>query len=181
MEWWGRWLSRLFLSCWNHDWILESLRHSPFSWYFLSILPLSSGSLCLCTSFIALFIGFTQYTDLTYPLTTQVILSDGITWELLCYQLNSVALANDWEECETPSNICWRSGPQKMFDIYDAASGDFTGLNEALLKTCLKVFLTLDLKLLYFFWLAHAIANNHLQIISIHGLFKTYHQKFITN
>lgn len=60
------------------------------------------------------FSGFTQYTDLTYPLTCQAILTDGFTWQLFAYQLNTIDILSHWMEDDLPANILWASKPQQL-------------------------------------------------------------------
>ncbi|CAI5439063.1 unnamed protein product [Caenorhabditis angaria] len=64
--------------------------------------------------------GFTQYTDVTRPFTSQLILSDGINFFFAVGQLNTLAIN---VECEgfvnDRTNFIRIEGPFSLFDIYD--------------------------------------------------------------
>jgi hypothetical protein len=77
---------------------------------------------------IIVVVGFTQYTDLLYPINTQCIITNGQEWLFMAYQLNTINLAHDWTELDIKkslsingqaniqhnnrgiANICWHSG-----------------------------------------------------------------------
>ena len=59
---------------------------------------------------MSLFIlsGFSHLIDLTYPLTSQTILTDGQMFSFLAYQLNTLELWKD-DEASPMVNLCWHS------------------------------------------------------------------------
>ncbi|KAL8582331.1 hypothetical protein ACOMHN_037088 [Nucella lapillus] len=75
--------------------------------------------------------GFNTLVDLTYPLTTQTILTDGQTWQFLAYQLNTLQLWKD-DGANDLVNLCWADPPAKLFEEVDG--GQVHGFNPEVLK-----------------------------------------------
>lgn len=92
-------------------------------------------------------LGFSLYDQLTYPLVTKVIITDGQHWSFYVYQLNQHSLHGDTYNPNL-CNLCWSSGDMKLFDHFE--NGTFVGLNDNVLKTIVQVFL-----MLYFIFLVY--------------------------
>ncbi|GFN79588.1 28S ribosomal protein s30, mitochondrial, partial [Plakobranchus ocellatus] len=58
--------------------------------------------------------GFSHLIDLTYPLTSQTILTDGCVFSFLAYQLNTLELWKD-DEANTMVNLCWHSKEMPLY------------------------------------------------------------------
>jgi len=72
--------------------------------------------------------------DLTYPITTQCVVTDGHTFRFFCYQLNTLRLwVDDGTEphCNPLRNVVWASEPMPLYNP------DTQTLNEDVLKVLL--------------------------------------------
>ena len=52
-------------------------------------------------------VGFSPLTELTYPLTTQTVITDGRTWTFSAFQLNTTGALLTPAEHGAPGNTCW--------------------------------------------------------------------------
>jgi small subunit ribosomal protein S30 len=88
---------------------------------------------------LAMYHGFTPYDELTYPFTTQSVVTDGRIWNFFVYQLNSHAFHGDlqFNRCNHLQNICWSSGPMKLFEDVNS-DGSVNGVNEEVIELLLK-------------------------------------------
>ncbi|XP_064474933.1 large ribosomal subunit protein mL65-like [Ornithodoros turicata] len=84
-------------------------------------------------------LGFTPLNDLTYPLVSQYINTDGQHWAFSLYQLNTNGLHPDFYHDNPARNLCWTSGNLRLYDVYE--NGELKGLNDDVLKTLLKFML----------------------------------------
>ncbi|KAI1301554.1 28S ribosomal protein S30, mitochondrial [Halotydeus destructor] len=82
--------------------------------------------------------GFTPYQELTYPFTTQNIVTDGQNWNFMVYQLNSHSFHGDFGRSNV-ANECWSTGNMKLFEEYK--DDKFYGINEEVVKNLIKFFL----------------------------------------
>lgn len=89
---------------------------------------------------LACYQGFSTYNDITYPLTTQTIISNGQYWSFYTYQLNTLLMNGKYIEDESSKNICYATNPLKLFDGIDA-DGKIIGFNEEVLKILLQYYL----------------------------------------
>lgn len=83
--------------------------------------------------------GFNQYWDLTYPITSQIIATDGKHFTFGAYQLNTLHLWKS-QDANPRRNILWLSEPMSLFSHFE--DGVVHGLNEAVivrLLSCLLV------------------------------------------
>lgn len=80
--------------------------------------------------------GFTPYQELTYPFTTQTVVTDGQTWNFFVYQLNRHSFHGDLAppSCD---NVCWSSGPMKLYESF--SDGTFSGINDNVVDLLVKV------------------------------------------
>ena len=85
-------------------------------------------------------LGFSVYHELTYPLVTHAVITDGQFWSFYVYQLNSHSFHSD-VDTDSLRNVCWSSGDLKLFDDYQ--NGNFIGVNDEVLKLLIKVSLTI--------------------------------------
>lgn len=82
--------------------------------------------------------GFTTFNDLTYPLVTQTVFTNGQLWSLYSYQLNTITMHND--EINNPKhNLCFGTKPLKLYDCIE--DGKVKGLNEDVLKMIVQFYL----------------------------------------
>jgi len=84
------------------------------------------------------FAGFSFVHDLTYPFTTQCVVTDGQMFRFFCYQLNTLRLwVDDGVEpsCNPLRNIVWASDPMPLYNP------DTQSLNEDVFKVLLRCIL----------------------------------------
>ena len=68
----------------------------------------------------ACYLGFGPYTELTYPLTTQTIISDGQYFSFYQYQLNTCALYDRFSGEANPfRNVCFYSNEAKLYETVE--------------------------------------------------------------
>ncbi|XP_041360632.1 39S ribosomal protein S30, mitochondrial-like [Gigantopelta aegis] len=81
--------------------------------------------------------GFNTYLDLTYPLTTQTILTDGQHFTFFAYQLNTLHL---WKsnDANPTRNVCWHTDQMKLYDVVE--DGTVKGFNDDVLRNIVKMF-----------------------------------------
>ncbi|XP_043277683.1 39S ribosomal protein S30, mitochondrial [Venturia canescens] len=83
-------------------------------------------------------LGFSTFNEITYPLTNQMVITNGKWWTFCVYQLNTT-LMHSWYNDENPRrNICWMSEPMKLFDKIE--NGQVHGLNEKVLEHLVKFY-----------------------------------------
>lgn len=82
--------------------------------------------------------GFSTVNDITYPLTTQTVLTDGQLWSFCVYQLNTTLVHSEYADENPKCNICWITEPMKLFDTIE--KGEIHGFNEDVLKTLIKFY-----------------------------------------
>ncbi|CAK9292968.1 unnamed protein product [Gordionus sp. m RMFG-2023] len=117
---------------------------------------------------ISHYLGYTSFNELTYPLVTQSINTDGKLWNFYLYQLNTNHLwMKDYPmdlRCQDEDyidfvkkdnensfdiddslndrrNVCWHSKEMKLFDSIQ--NDQVVGYNEEILNTCLKLYLNI--------------------------------------
>lgn len=78
--------------------------------------------------------GFNSLLDLTNPLTTQTVLTDGQKFLFLAYQLNTLHLWKD-DNGNPLRNVCWISKEQKLYEMQDGQISEF---NVDVLKQLIK-------------------------------------------
>ncbi|XP_046358595.2 28S ribosomal protein S30, mitochondrial-like [Haliotis rufescens] len=86
----------------------------------------------------AYYQGFSSAIDVTYPFTTQTILSDGQHFAFFAYQLNTLELWKD-DDGNPLRNICWHTPEMKLYDSVEA--GEVKGFNDNVLKHIVKFLL----------------------------------------
>ncbi|XP_052752185.1 28S ribosomal protein S30, mitochondrial [Galleria mellonella] len=83
--------------------------------------------------------GFTTYNDLTYPLVTQTIITDGQLWSFYAYQLNTILMHNEKIDENPKHNICFGTKPLKLYEKVE--NGKVYGFNEDVLKLLVQLYL----------------------------------------
>lgn len=63
----------------------------------------------------ACYQGFTTFNELTYPLLTQAILTNGQKWLFSVYQLNTVLLHSEHIDENLKTNVCWMTEPMRLY------------------------------------------------------------------
>ncbi|XP_012257360.2 28S ribosomal protein S30, mitochondrial [Athalia rosae] len=86
----------------------------------------------------ACYQGFSTFTDLTYPLLTQTVITNGQSWSLYAYQLNTTLVNSEHADTNPRKNLCWTSGSMKLFEGIE--DGKLVGLNDDVLKTLIKFY-----------------------------------------
>ena len=79
--------------------------------------------------------GFNWLMDLTYPVTTQTIFTDGHWFQFLAYQLNTLRLWVD-DDANTLRNLCWTTDRMPLYETIE--NGQLRGFNDDVLKLLLK-------------------------------------------
>ncbi|XP_022705963.1 uncharacterized protein LOC111270159 [Varroa jacobsoni] len=70
--------------------------------------------------------GFTLYHEITYPIVSQCIISDGQQWHFSRLQLNTLAFGADFNQDR--QNLAWSSNEMKLYDTVE--DGKVKGLNQ---------------------------------------------------
>ncbi|GAB0098706.1 Ribosomal protein S30, mitochondrial [Sergentomyia squamirostris] len=83
--------------------------------------------------------GFNTYNELTYPLVTQTVITDGQKWSFYAYQLNTLLMHSHFYKDNPRGNECWGTTEEKLFEEIDA-DGKFVGFNDEVLKKLLKFY-----------------------------------------
>jgi small subunit ribosomal protein S30 len=81
--------------------------------------------------------GFNRYLDITYPFTTQNIVSDGQHFRFFAYQLNSLHIWKP-DDAEKVQNICWVTPEMKLFEGVEGSR--VVGFNPEVLRILVRMF-----------------------------------------
>ncbi|XP_063709738.1 large ribosomal subunit protein mL65 [Culicoides brevitarsis] len=87
----------------------------------------------------AAFQGFTTFNEITYPLTSQTIITDGRLFSFYAYQMNTLLLHSEHAKTNPRYNKCWATPEMKLFEEVDA-SGKVIGFNPDVLKNLLHFY-----------------------------------------
>ncbi|RCN48877.1 hypothetical protein ANCCAN_04986 [Ancylostoma caninum] len=93
--------------------------------------------------------SFTQYTDVTRPFTSQLMLSNGIDFVFAVGQLNTLAINIECDGFDNPkTNVCHVESPIRLYDAYRdgrfyhlTQEGEKEGLNTKVLLRVLQMLL----------------------------------------
>lgn len=89
----------------------------------------------------ACYQGFSTYNDMTYPLASQTVITDGQFWSFYKYQLNTTcAHTYTSDQPNYRYNKCWGTKELKLYDQVDD-NGKVQGLNEDVLKHLIKFYI----------------------------------------
>ncbi|KAF5295977.1 hypothetical protein FQA39_LY12749 [Lamprigera yunnana] len=84
------------------------------------------------------FLGFTTYNDLTYPLLTQTIITNGQIWSFYKYQLNTMLMHLRYMDTNLKKNLCWATNELKLFE--EIKDHKVIGFNDDVLKMLLNFY-----------------------------------------
>lgn len=119
----------------DKQWAVDSGSHSDDLQEALHAqVVLDSFSQCAAQAFR---MGFTTLNELTYPITTQSIVTDGQLWQFAVYQLNTTAL---WQmDSDNPTcNVAWLSPIMTLYDNIeireDGSRAKVEGLNRDVIR-----------------------------------------------
>lgn len=83
-------------------------------------------------------LGFSTVYDITYPLISQTVFTNGQEWSFCVYQLNTTLVHSDHADKNPKRNMCWVTKPMKLFDTIE--EGKVHGFNEDVLRTLIKFY-----------------------------------------
>lgn len=83
-------------------------------------------------------LGFTTFNDITYPLVTQTIITNGKSWSFYVYQMNTMLLHSKYIKENPKTNICWATEELQLYQ--DVNDGKIVGFNEDVLKILVKFY-----------------------------------------
>lgn len=89
--------------------------------------------------YVLMILGFSTVNDITYPLTSQTVLTNGKWWTFCIYQLNTTLLHSEYADENPVSNMCWITEPMKLFDTVE--DGKLCGFNENVLRHLLTFYM----------------------------------------
>jgi hypothetical protein len=84
---------------------------------------------------LSMYHGYTPFQEIDYPLTCQVITTNGQDWLFNVVQLNTHTFHRDFGAPKR-NNVSWSSGLMKLYDNY--SEGKFEGINSDVLKLLVK-------------------------------------------
>uniref|UniRef100_A0A6G1SAJ4 28S ribosomal protein S30, mitochondrial n=1 Tax=Aceria tosichella TaxID=561515 RepID=A0A6G1SAJ4_9ACAR len=84
---------------------------------------------------LSMYHGYTPFQEIDYPLTCQVITTDGQDWLFNVFQLNTHAFHRDLGGPKR-NNVCWSSGVMRLYESY--SDGKFDGINVDVVQTLTK-------------------------------------------
>lgn len=87
----------------------------------------------------AAYQGFSTFSELTYPLVNQCILTDGRVFSFFLYQLNTTLLHSDNTETNARTNTCLALPPAPLFQ--EVKGNEFIGWNDEVLSSLLSFYL----------------------------------------
>lgn len=88
----------------------------------------------------ACYQGFSTYNDMTYPLATQTVISDGQFWSFYKYQLNTTCIFTEAVGQNHRYNKCWGTKEMKLYDGIDE-SGKLQGINDDVLRHLIQFYI----------------------------------------
>lgn len=87
----------------------------------------------------AAYQGFTPFNELTYPLITQTIITNGQWWSFAVYQLNTIALSYKYISENNKTNLLWMTKPMKLYEKIE--NDTLVDFNDEVLLTLLRMYL----------------------------------------
>ncbi|VDI51372.1 small subunit ribosomal protein S30 [Mytilus galloprovincialis] len=81
--------------------------------------------------------GFSTFVDITYPFTTQTIMTDGRLFSIYSYQLNTLHLWKG-DEVNPLRNICFLQDSLPLYDVIE--NGQIKGFNDETFKALMRCF-----------------------------------------
>lgn len=84
--------------------------------------------------------GFSTYNDMTYPLTTQTVVTDGQNWSFYKYQLNTTLIHTELNAPNFKYNKCFGTEEMKLYEDVDE-NGKIHGFNEDVLRQLIRFYI----------------------------------------
>lgn len=84
------------------------------------------------------FLGFNTFNDITFPLVTQSIITNGKKWSFFVYQLNTIINHSKYVHENPKRNLCWSIPEMKLFEQID--NGKLSGLNDGVFEILTKFY-----------------------------------------
>lgn len=82
---------------------------------------------------LANYNGFCALSDLTYPMYTQTIITNGREWSFYQYQLNTILIQSKHQQNNSKFNFCHGTKEMKLYEEIDA-NGKCVGFNDDVIK-----------------------------------------------
>lgn len=86
----------------------------------------------------ACYQGFTTFNDMTYPLSTQTVITDGKHFSFYVYQMNT---SSHQANSENRFNECWGTKETKLFEEIDSKTGKIVGFNDDVLRNLIHFYI----------------------------------------
>ncbi|KAL3280310.1 hypothetical protein HHI36_017798 [Cryptolaemus montrouzieri] len=83
-------------------------------------------------------LGFTTFNDITYPMVSQTIITNGQVFSFYTYQMNTMLLHSKHITENPKRNICWASSEIKLYEKIQ--NGKLEGLNEDVITKLIKYY-----------------------------------------
>lgn len=84
------------------------------------------------------YLGFNCYNNITYPLVTQTIITNGKTWSFYVFQMNTMLMHSKYINENPKRNICWATDELKLYE--EISDGKIIGFNEDVLAKLVKLY-----------------------------------------
>lgn len=88
----------------------------------------------------AYYQGFTTVNDITYPLPSQSITTDGQHWSFYVYQLNTTLTHSHLAQENPVGNECWGTTEMKLYESVDEHGG-LSGFNDKVINNLLRMYM----------------------------------------
>ncbi|XP_017785719.1 PREDICTED: 28S ribosomal protein S30, mitochondrial [Nicrophorus vespilloides] len=83
-------------------------------------------------------LGFTTFNEITYPMVTQTVITDGQKFSFYLYQMNTILMNGDNYKENPLKNVCWAIPETELFE--EIKDGKLVGFNDEVLKSLLKFY-----------------------------------------
>lgn len=83
-------------------------------------------------------LGFTTFNDITYPIVTQLVVTNGKLWSFYVYQMNTLLVHSENTMENKKRNVCWATPELKLFE--EIKDGKVTGFNPDVLKMLIQFY-----------------------------------------
>lgn len=87
----------------------------------------------------ACYLGFSTFHDITYPLASQMILTNGAEFHFCAYQMNTTLLHSNHAINNPKSNLCWLTQPMELFEV--DSDNSLKDINDQVLEIMVKFYI----------------------------------------
>lgn len=87
----------------------------------------------------ACYQGFSTFNDITYPLVTQTIITNGQLWSFYLYQLNTTIINSHVFDTNSKANECWGTKELKLYESIDE-NGKLVGFNDDVVRHLIRFY-----------------------------------------